>query len=90
MIACTQLVPPLNKGTLAIVFQLVGVGWYVAICIIGGLLGGLWLDGKLGMRPVFTLVGLVLGLSMAFYGVYRMLLPLLYGTQAVVEKRDRE
>jgi len=80
----------LNKGTLAIVFQLVGVGWYVAICIICGLFGGLWLDGKFGMQPTFTLVGIVLGFSVAFYGVYKMLLPLLYGTQTIVEKRDRE
>ena len=67
----------MNKGSLAIVLQLLGVGWYVAICIIGGLFGGLWLDGKLGVLPVFTLPGIILGTVMAFYGMYKMLLPLL-------------
>ena len=67
----------MNKGSLAIVLQLLGVGWYVAICIIGGLFGGLWLDGKLGVLPVFTLTGIILGTVMAFYGMYKMLLPLL-------------
>ena len=65
----------MNKGTLVIVMQLVGVGWYVAFCIIGGLVGGLWLDGKLGMVPVFTLAGIVVGSALAFYGIYRMVLP---------------
>ncbi|MDP6495486.1 MAG: AtpZ/AtpI family protein, partial [Dehalococcoidia bacterium] len=41
------------------------MGWYVAVCIIGGLLGGVWLDRKLDMLPVFTLAGVVLGTVMA-------------------------
>ena len=80
---------PLNKGTLVIVVQLVGVGWYVAICIIGGLFGGLWLDGKLGVLPVCTLTGMVLGAVMAFYGIYKMVLPLLNNYQEL-EKRNGE
>ena len=79
----------MNKGTLAIVLQLLGVGWYVAICIIGGLFGGLWLDRKLDVLPVFTLVGVVLGTGMAFYGIYKMLLPLLNNDQGI-EKQNGE
>jgi len=79
----------LNKGTLAIVLQLVGVGWYVAICIIGGLFGGLWLDRKLDVLPVFTLTGIVLGTVLAFYGIYKMVLPLLNNDQGL-EKRNGE
>lgn len=67
----------LNKGTLAVVLQLVGVGWYVGICIIGGLFGGLWVDRRLGVMPAFTLVGIVLGTVMGFYGIYKMILPIL-------------
>lgn len=67
----------MNKGTLTIVLQLVGVGWYVAFCIILGILGGLWLDKKLDTIPLFTLIGVILGTVLAFYGMYRMLLPLL-------------
>ena len=80
---------PLNKGTLAIVLQLLGVGWYVAICVIGGLFGGLWLDRKLDVLPVFTLVGIVLGTVLAFYGIYKMLLPLLINSQGI-EKQNGE
>ena len=79
----------MNKGTLVIVMQLVGVGWYVAFCIIGGLVGGLWLDGKLDMVPVFTLAGIVVGTALAFYGTYRMVLPLMNGSYDT-EKRDEE
>jgi hypothetical protein len=32
-----------------------------------------WLDGKYGKEPLFTLLGLGLGLFTAFYGTYRML-----------------
>ncbi len=59
--------------------RLVGLGWYVGICIVLGLLGGLWLDGKLGTKPLLTILGLILGLVLAFYGVYRMVLPSIKG-----------
>lgn len=52
--------------------RLMGVGWYIALCIIFGLLIGLWIDGKVETHPLFTLVGLALGLATAFLGVYRM------------------
>ncbi len=57
--------------------RLIGVGFYVGGCIILGVLVGLWLDSKLDTRPILVIVGLVFGLLMAFYGVYRMLLPLM-------------
>ncbi len=55
--------------------RLVGVGWYVGSCIVLGVLGGLWLDNKFGTRPLFVIVGLILGVFVAFYGVYRMIVP---------------
>ena len=56
-----------------LVARLLGVGWYVAICIVGGVWGGVWLDEKLGISPLFLLIGLMLGLVIAGVGVYRML-----------------
>ncbi len=56
-------------------FRLVGLGWYVGICIYLGVIGGLWLDKKLDSNPVFVIVGLLLGIIVAFYGVYKMILP---------------
>ncbi len=56
-----------------LVARLLGVGWYVAICIVGGVWGGVWLDEKLGTGPLLLLIGLMLGLVIAGLGVYRML-----------------
>lgn len=41
-----------------------------------GILGGLWLDNKFD-QSFYWLIGLLLGIFVAFWGVYRMLLPLL-------------
>ena len=54
---------------------LLGVGFYVAASIILGVLGGRWLDGKLNTEPVFLIAGLILGIVVAFYGVYAMIRP---------------
>ena len=55
------------------VARLLGIGWYVALCIVAGILGGRWLDGTLETSPLFTLVGLLFGLALAMIGMYRML-----------------
>ncbi len=57
--------------------SLFGVGFYIAACIIGGILGGRWLDGKLNTSPLWLLLGLLLGLLVAGYGTYRMMRPFL-------------
>ena len=57
--------------------RLIGVGWYVGLSLLAGVLGGLWLDNKLNTQPLFVLVGLFLGFVVAIYGIYRILLPLL-------------
>jgi ATP synthase protein I len=54
-----------------------GIGFFIAGSIILGVLGGLWLDNKLNSEPVFLIVGLILGIAVAFYGVYNMLRPFL-------------
>ena len=59
------------------VLQLVGVGWYIAICIVGGLLLGLAIDRKLDTLPFVTIAGVILGSILAFYGIYKMLVPIL-------------
>jgi len=64
-----------------VAMRLVGVGWFVGISILLGVLGGLWLDNKFGIKPVFVIVGLILGLIVAGYGVYQMLLPLIRNKQ---------
>ena len=61
--------------------RLTGLGWYVAFCILLGVVGGIWLDRVAGTRALFTLIGTVLGSVAAFWGVYKMILPVLYGAK---------
>lgn len=68
------------------VFTLIGVGWYVAISILLGVVVGMWLDKKLGTSPFLALAGLIMGIVMAFFGMYRMLLPGLKSTDE--DKKD--
>ncbi len=57
--------------------RFIGIGWYIGISIVGGILGGVWLDRKFGYSIIFTLVGLFLGLVVAAFGTYRMIVPLI-------------
>jgi F0F1-type ATP synthase assembly protein I len=63
--------------------RFMGVGFFIGISIVVGVFIGRWLDSKFGTR-LFWVVGLILGLVVAFYGVFKMLLPLLNN------KRDKE
>ncbi|MBI4331978.1 MAG: AtpZ/AtpI family protein [Chloroflexi bacterium] len=61
----------MNRGRL--VWTLMGLGWYIGLSIVLPLLAGWWLDGKAGTMPWFTLLGLALGLVLAFTGAYRVI-----------------
>ena len=78
---------------LIIALRLTGLGWYVALCIVLGILGGLWLGKLTGQVALLVLAGTILGSVVAFYGVYRMVLPAIYGSkrgQRSVATSDRE
>ena len=60
--------------------RLTGLGWYVAICIVFGVVGGLKLDDIAGTIPLFTSLGTLLGSVVAFWGLYKMVQPLLNTT----------
>jgi F0F1-type ATP synthase assembly protein I len=57
--------------------RLIGVGFFIGVSIVLGVVVGRWLDIRLNTSPVLAIVGLLLGITVAFYGVYRMLLPLI-------------
>ena len=61
--------------------RVTGLGWYVALCIVFGVVGGMTLDKLTGTTPLFLLVGVVLGSIVAFWGLYKMVYPLLYGSR---------
>jgi hypothetical protein len=61
-------------GRLPPVIRLLGIGWYFAFCIIAGIVGGVLLDRQVEKDHVFALLGLFLGLVLAFFGGYIMLI----------------
>ena len=61
---------------------MVGVGWFVALTIAGGAIGGLALDSWLGTSPILTIVGILVGLAVAVTGMYRMIVAVLSGSPA--------
>lgn len=63
--------PNMDRGRL--VWTLMGLGWYIGLSIVLPMLGGWMLDRKEDTIPLFTLLGLGLGLVLAFTGVYRVL-----------------
>ena len=65
---------------LPVALRLTGLGWYVAICIVLGIIGGVWLGKLTGQVALLVLLGTVLGSVVAFYGVYRMVLRAIYGS----------
>lgn len=67
--------------------QLLGIGWFFAAAIAGGAGLGLLVDTWLETGPVFTLVGLVTGLIVAFYGGYKLLIGFM-GTKAQGKDTD--
>lgn len=56
-----------------------GFGVAVSLALLVG--GGIWLDSRLDMAPVFTLIGLALGLLSAGYQLYEL---------ALLNQRDRD
>ena len=63
--------------TWIIALRLVGIGWFLAASVIIGIVAGLWLDKWLGTKIIFTLLGVLLGTTVAFYGLYQMVKPLM-------------
>jgi len=71
--------------------RLTGMGWYIAACVTGGIVGGIVLDNWLGTAILFTSIFLIAGLIVAFYGVSRMVLPFLNvenGTEKIKGKNN--
>ena len=65
----------MSRWSLAL--RLTGVGFFIGGSIVLGVLAGIWLDSKLNTGPILVIVGLLLGVVVALYGVYQMLLPIM-------------
>ena len=67
----------MNSKRYGAIVRLVGVGWYVGICIGVGAWAGLWADGLFELSPLLTLTGIAIGLVVALLGMIRMLIAVL-------------
>jgi hypothetical protein len=65
------------RGALPAAARLVGIGFYVALCIAIGVLGGRELDRALDTGKLFTLLGLAVGLGCGLWGLVRQLMDVL-------------
>jgi hypothetical protein len=55
----------MDQGTLRALAMVSGLGFAIAIPLGLLFLGGLWLDTRMGTRPLFMLLGIVVGLFVA-------------------------
>ena len=69
--------------------RLMGAPFYIGLCIFLGVFGGVKLDERLKTQPIFVLIGLVLGLVLAFCGFYQMLIPFIKYNSKPGKKRER-
>ena len=67
----------MNNRKFMTALRLVGIGWYIASCVVIGIGGGIWLDNRLNTLPLFALLGILFGTILAFYGIYKMVGPLM-------------
>jgi F0F1-type ATP synthase assembly protein I len=65
--------------------RLTGLGFFIALCIGGGVFGGVQLDRLLDSRPLFAILGLFLGLALALTGGYLLLMDVLKTNQGKKE-----
>jgi len=67
-----------SKLEITSVLRTIRLGGYIGTSITLGVLGGLWLDSKLGTNPLFILIGLTLGIAVAVFGTYWRIKPFMH------------
>ena len=67
----------MSSKRMGMLLRLLGIGWYVGLCIAAGAIAGLLGDRALDLTPLLTLLGIALGLIAAVGGLVRMILALL-------------
>jgi hypothetical protein len=63
----------MDRSTLRALGMVSGLGFGIAIPLGLAFLGGLWLDERLGTRPLFMLLGILLGFVLAGFTIAELL-----------------
>ncbi len=63
---------PEQRKQLRIANRVSTVGAELAIATLLGLFGGSWIDARLDTRPLFTFLGLALGMAAGMKGLFRL------------------
>lgn len=61
-----------NKSRHTGSYQYINIGFYLITPLLAGVFCGLFLDNRFGTRPVFIIIGLLLGVVGTFYNLYRL------------------
>jgi len=64
----------LDNSTVRALGLVSGIGFSIALFIGGGVVLGLYLDNSLGTAPLFLIAGILVGLGLAGYTIYRLTL----------------
>ncbi|MFL2803426.1 MAG: AtpZ/AtpI family protein [Dehalococcoidia bacterium] len=67
----------MHSKKMQLVLKLIGIGWYVGLCICVGAILGYWGDQRLDTSPLFTLIGVLVGVLCAVMGMIMMLVAIL-------------
>ena len=63
----------MDNSTLRAIGMVSGLGFGIAIPLGLAIVGGLWLDGRMGTKPLFMLLGIVVGLVLAGFTIAELL-----------------
>ncbi|MCL5025047.1 MAG: AtpZ/AtpI family protein [Chloroflexi bacterium] len=63
----------MKQNWVALAFQLMQLGFLIALPLVGGLLVGLWADNSLGTKPLFILLGALAGIAAGTLAMYRVI-----------------
>jgi gamma-glutamyltranspeptidase len=83
---------PERKQLIKGLWFLFNVGWFVALSLVVPTAIGLWLDTpeRFNTRPLCTLIGFVLGVMTAGYGLYKMLRQFINDQKDMVTKNEKQ
>jgi len=48
------------------------IGFTLLVTTLLGVLGGYWLDGRLGTLPIFAMIGFLAGAGTGAFGIYKL------------------